>query len=174
MPETLKNPVTHQHLTIVRPSAASGGAELVLESHWERVRDTRPPLHLHPSQHEHFRVLSGRLEVTVGGRDVVLGPGETIDVPPGVAHEMSPLEPDTRARWEVRPAGGTEEMMRAVWGLAAAGRVGRNGMPPLPTVAALASRHSDDFRLASPPWPVQRVLFALMAPLGRMRRWRPA
>jgi mannose-6-phosphate isomerase-like protein (cupin superfamily) len=172
MPETLENPVTNQRLTIVQPGADTAGAELVLESHWEEVRDSRPPLHYHPAQHEHFEVLEGRLAVTLGDRDVVLGRGDTIDVPPGVPHEMAPLEPGTRARWEVRPAGSTEEMMRSVWALAEAGRVDKRGMPPLPTVAALARRHSDDFRLASPPWPVQRALFALLAPLARLPRWR--
>lgn len=172
MPETLRNPVTHQHLTIVRSGADSGGEELILESEWQRVNAGRPPLHFHPEQAERFEVLSGRLAVTLGGRDVVLGQGDELDVPPGTPHEMSALEPGTRARWEVRPAGSTEAMMRTLWGLAAEGRVDHRGVPPLPVIAALARRHGDDFRLASPPWPVQRVVFALLSPLARLRRWR--
>jgi hypothetical protein len=35
-------------------------------------------------------------------------------------------------------------------------------------VAAIASEYADEFRLASPPWPVQRALFAALAPVGRL------
>lgn len=35
-------------------------------------------------------------------------------------------------------------------------------------MAVVAREYADEFRLASPPWPVQRALFAVLAPLGRL------
>lgn len=47
-----------------------------------------PPKHLHPDQDERFEVLSGELRVRHGENEVTLGPGETIEIPRGTAHQM--------------------------------------------------------------------------------------
>ena len=47
------------------------------------------------------------------------------------------------------------------------GRVNDRGMPGLLQVAVLMNEYADEFRLAKPPWPVQRGLFGLLAPIGR-------
>ena len=39
-------------------------------------------------------------------------------------------------------------------------------------MAVIASEYADEFRLASPPWPVQRALFAALAPVGRLLGYR--
>lgn len=47
-----------------------------------------PPMHLHPEQHERFTVLSGHLAVRLGKTWSVLGPGQSVVVPPGVPHTL--------------------------------------------------------------------------------------
>ena len=39
-------------------------------------------------------------------------------------------------------------------------------------MAVLFREYAGEFRLARPPWPVQRTLFALLAPLGRLLGYR--
>ncbi len=45
------------------------------------------PVHAHRHQEERFEVLSGTLGVRVGGRELLLGPGQSAVGPPGVPHE---------------------------------------------------------------------------------------
>lgn len=134
----------HQRLTVLE----STPGRLVVESAWDA--DAGDPLgHLHPAQREDFEVLEGRLRVTVDGRTEVVAAGGSFSVVPGQVHGMTSDGVVTRARWEITPALGTEAMFR---GLAAADGHGR-----LAQLRVLAV-HRAEFRLASPPDPVQRVL----------------
>jgi hypothetical protein len=70
--------------------------------------------------------------------------------------------------WQTRPAMKTEAFFETVWGLARAGKTDEKGIPNLLRVAVLFREFRDECRLARPPWPMQRSLFALLAPLGGM------
>ena len=78
----------------------------------------------------------------------------------------------TRVNWQTRPAMKTEEFFESIWGLARDGKTNEKGVPNLLQVAVIASEYADEIRLASPPWPVQRVLFAALAPVGRLLGYR--
>ncbi|CAA9472379.1 MAG: hypothetical protein AVDCRST_MAG85-46 [uncultured Solirubrobacteraceae bacterium] len=117
-----------------------------------------PPKHLHPSQDEHFSVLDGRLSTNVAGKERVLEPGDTLDVPRGTAHQMWNAGPDpVRAHWTTKPAGRTGEWFRAL------DRVNEGGPAPLPVMAALLTEYDDVFRLSTVP----PLLLKGLAPLGR-------
>ena len=47
-----------------------------------------PPLHVHPTAEESYRVLSGTLDVRVGRAWRRLGPGESATVPAGMPHTL--------------------------------------------------------------------------------------
>jgi quercetin dioxygenase-like cupin family protein len=138
----------HQHLTVLE----STPERLVVESFWDAAAGD-PLRHVHPTQREDFEVLEGRLRVIRDGRTEVVEPGGRFSVDPGVVHGMTSDWVATRARWEITPALATEAMFRA---LAAADGHGR--LAQLRVVA----RHRDEFRLASPPDVVQRVLLSVV------------
>jgi quercetin dioxygenase-like cupin family protein len=48
---------------------------------------TGPPEHVHESFEEKFRVKEGRISFLVGGEKKVLGPGESMTIPPMTAHK---------------------------------------------------------------------------------------
>jgi quercetin dioxygenase-like cupin family protein len=73
-----------------------------------------PPVHLHPSQAEHFEVLEGELRAIVDGTERRYGAGETFEVPEGTPHTMTADVP-TRTRWEVRPALRTAEFFEGLY-----------------------------------------------------------
>ncbi len=76
--------------------------------------------------------------------------------------------------WQIRPALDSEYLFETATGLANAGKTGANGTPNLLQSALLMNRYAREFRLVKPPYPVQRVLFGVLAPLGRllgMRGW---
>jgi mannose-6-phosphate isomerase-like protein (cupin superfamily) len=123
-----------------------------------------PPRHLHPAQDEHFEVLEGTLGVKVGGRELRLGPGETLDVPRGTAHQMwNAGEGDTRAIWRTMPAGRTLEWFRALHAAADGGRASALAVAPL------LREYDDVFRLAAPKAVMAPVLAGASA-LGRLTR----
>jgi len=106
--------------------------------------------------------------VVVEGEERAYGEGENFVVPPGVPHEMWTEEAGTRMYWQIRPALKTEAFFETVWGLAEDGKTNERGVQNLLQVAIIFREYAGEFRLARPPWPVQRALFALLAPLGRL------
>lgn len=133
-----------------------------------------PPRHWHPSQDEHFEVLTGSVRVVAGDVNRVLTVGEWIDVPHGTVHQFwnEGTEPAT-VRWLVRPAGRSEEWFTSIDALQRAGRVGRDGMPGVLAFAVFLTEYRDVFRLATPVAPLVRAALAALAPLGRLRGYRP-
>ena len=84
--------------------------------------------HVHARQSEHFEVIEGSLRLVVDGREHLLGPGETMEVPAGTPHRQLPGgEGEGRVRITVRPAGQTMEFLE----LLASMRLNRWGHPRL-------------------------------------------
>jgi hypothetical protein len=59
-----------------------------------------------------------------------------------------------------------------LWSLAKDGKTNEKGVPNLLQVAVIAREHAGEYRLVKPPWPVQRAIFALLAPVGKMFGYR--
>ena len=69
--------------------------------------------------------------------------------------------------WRTYPALETEAFFEVLWGLARDGKTNRHGVPGPLRMAVIARRYADEFRLANPPYPVQRIVFAALALAGR-------
>jgi quercetin dioxygenase-like cupin family protein len=170
--QVLDNPVSGQRIVFRKTAEDTGGELLEVESVYTRASPSRPPAHYHPYQEERFEVLSGRLKVVVEGEERAYGEGEDFVVPPGTSHEMWTEDAGTRMNWQIWPALKTEAFFETLWGLARAGKTDEKGVPNLLQVAVLFREYAGEFRLARPPWPVQRTLFALLAPLGGLLGYR--
>jgi mannose-6-phosphate isomerase-like protein (cupin superfamily) len=166
--EVLDNPVTGQRIIFRRTSGDTAGGLLEVESVYTTPSPSRPPAHYHPSQEEIFRVLAGELHVVTDGRQRVLKKGETLVIVEGAKHQMWAEEAGVRVNWQTRPALETAAFFETVYGLAARGETNEKGTPHLLQAAVIARAYSDEFRLARPPWTVQRLLFAVLAPVGRL------
>lgn len=120
-----------------------------------------PPLHVHPAQDERFEVVEGALQVTLDGRLLTVAAGESVAIPRGTAHRMTPIGAEgATARWSTMPALRTEQW----WTELAALRERCGGDPPLPQLARLLLRFDAEFRLALPrvlARPLVRLLAAL-------------
>ena len=170
--ETLENRASGQRIVFRRTAAETGGDLLEVEAVYTKPTPSRPPVHYHPYQRERFEVLSGRLEVMVDGKERTLGEGEVLTVPPGTPHAMWSEEAGTRVNWQTRPAMKTGSFFETLWSLAGDGETDERGAPNLLRMAVIAREFADEFRLARPPWTVQRALFAALAPAGRLLGYR--
>ena len=80
----ITNPVTGEELTWLVTSEQSGGTRAKAEIRVHGAgRGNRLP-HAHPSAHERFTVVRGRMAVDCAGAVTVLHPGESLTVAPGV------------------------------------------------------------------------------------------
>jgi mannose-6-phosphate isomerase-like protein (cupin superfamily) len=100
-----------------------------------------PPAHLHPSQDEHFEILSGWMRARIDGRDRELSAGETVEVPAGTEHQLWNAGSERAVmRWTTTPAGRTLEWFRELAAMLAG--------EPIAEPSKLLERYSDVFRLA--------------------------
>ncbi|HEY8841316.1 MAG TPA: cupin domain-containing protein [Candidatus Dormibacteraeota bacterium] len=167
--DQIENPVTGQRMVFRRTSAETGG-EVSENDGFFVAGGFAGPQHVHPIQDERFEVISGEAGFIVRGEKKVLGHGETLDVPRGVRHTFwneGPDELHVRA-WFHPGTPSTERFYEVFFRLGREGPVDRHGMPNLFLIALLAPEFADHVRLASPPWWVQRAVFALLRPVARL------
>lgn len=166
--QVIRNPVTGETVTFLVTAADSGGSALELEMEAD-PRAAGATEHIHPRLSEHYEMLDGTLRVLLEGVETHVSAGQRLEIPPGTAHSFR-NEHDVPARVRVRfePAGRFEEFMETIYALASEGKVDARSRPKLLHAAVIGRKHLDDIALARPPVAIQRLLFALLAPLGRL------
>ncbi len=163
---------TGQQLIFRKTAAETGGALLEIESVMPRGGEW-PPEHYHPQQDERFEVLSGTVTVRSGDGERTYAAGETIEIPRGMPHTMRNAGAGVaRLRWETRPALATATFFETIYGLARDGKTNQKGIPNLLQLAVIAREYRREFVPARPPLPVQRVVFGLLAAVGRLLGYR--
>ena len=171
--EKIYNPVQGDSI-VFRQTARDTGGEL-MSGELVVSPGGGNPLHVHPLQEEHFEVLSGTLGVQIGEEHQNLEEGQEATVPPGTPHRWfneSDRE-ETRVLGEVRPALNSEAYFETLYGLAGDGRTDESGVPnPLQFAVMLNGLHNGEIYLAEPPMALQKALFALLAPVGKLVGYR--
>lgn len=172
----IENPASGERIN-VRVSAAESGGELLA---WElrlAAGGRVPSGHIHPGQEERFTVVQGRLRFRIGQRTRVVGPGETVTVPPGTRHHFANAgSTEAFVLVETRPALRMHELLQVAAELAR-DRHGRPRRLPRPVDLFL---FMDEFRseVQAPFLPsilvrlVVRVVARLAARTGADARYR--
>ena len=173
--QTLENPVTGERFTFIETAATTGGELLSFELGL-RPGGAVPVPHVHPIQTERFAVVEGRMRFRVGLRTIEAGPGEVVEVAPGVMHGFANAgDGDARVLVEVRPALQMEAMFAEVVAMAEAGRMTGRGLPRnLLDLALLARTYDNEAHAPFLTVGLQRLLLAPLVLLARARRRRPA
>ncbi|MCW2994710.1 MAG: Cupin 2, conserved barrel [Conexibacter sp.] len=168
--ETIENPVNGESITWIETARSSAGELLAFDL------SLRPgagvaATHRHVRQEERFDVQAGAIGLEVAGAQRTLGVGEGATVPIGVAHRWWNVgEGEALVRVELRPALDTETFFEVLFGLSRDGKTNRKGIPGLLQIAVTVRALGDSCStLVMPPPAVQRVVFALLAPIGRRR-----
>jgi quercetin dioxygenase-like cupin family protein len=169
--QTLENPVTGERFTFTHTAASTGG-ELLAFDFGLQPGGAVPIPHVHPIQTERFEVADGRMSFRVGLRKIEAGPGDVVEVAPGVAHSFANAgDEEARLHVEVRPALAMEEMFGEVVAMAQAGRMNRRGMPRnVLELATLARKYDQEAHAPLLSVRLQRMLLAPLVFLGRHRR----
>jgi quercetin dioxygenase-like cupin family protein len=139
------------------------------------------PPHLHPTYRETFDILRGRARYRIGREERSASAGERVVLPAGAVHihpwSESDEELHVRQTAEADPPdlrGLMASLQGAItiFGLAGAGRVNARGFPPLLQLAVIAETTMPATFIAGPPRIAQRLIFGLLAGLGRAAGYR--
>jgi quercetin dioxygenase-like cupin family protein len=162
----------YERLVVRVGTAESDGRELVADLY---VRADAPgvPRHIHPTVAETVTVIRGNVSAWSPDQgERILGPGETLRVPPNTKHGWRPVgDEDVRMLVEARPGARFEEMWRQFMGLLQDGKAGPNG-PGFLQIMMMAHEFSDVMAIAGPPLFLQRAVAALVTPIGRLRGYK--
>ena len=170
----IRNPRTGQRMRFLRTAIDTDGALLRIET-VNPPTAVPEPVHVHPRQESRAEVTTGTLCFVMDGVERRLGPGDAITIPAGTPHHfVNDGEEDAVAIQEFRPALRTAEFFEVLFDLAERGELDERGMPSLLRLAVLAPAFAAEIRVVSPPWPVQRAAFALLAPIARRRGYTTA
>jgi quercetin dioxygenase-like cupin family protein len=171
--KTIRNSVTGQDIRFLQTARDTYGQLLEMESTYQ-PQSMEPAPHYHPYQVEDFRVLSGEITVRIEGQEQVLKQGDIVHIPKNKVHSMwNDSAEEAVVNWQVRPALETEYLLETAAGLANDGKTNAAGMPSILQVALMASRYDAEFRLARPPYFVQRVLFLILTPFAYLAGYQP-
>lgn len=172
--QVFENPVTGERAIFLTDPADH--PDRVLVSHLFIAPGGRVAAkHWHPGIAERFHVLHGRVGFLIGEEEHELGPGESAEVPPGTLHDWWQVGEETaEVVVEVSPGDRFVELVGTFFGLARDGKSDKKGVPKPLQLAVSATAYSDVMVVATPPPWVQKVVFGVLAPIGRRRGLRPA
>jgi Cupin domain len=167
--DEIANPRTGQRLVFLQTGADTDGELLRIEC-FNPATSVDEPEHCHPLQESRSELISGTLRFCVRGEIHEIHAGESHSIPAGVPHFFGNYG-EEEAHWiaEFRPALRTDAFFEALFDLAAHDQLNERGMPSLLQLALSVPAFSDEIRVTRPPWLAQRALFALLAPIARLR-----
>src|SRR3954451_7717052 len=138
----LINPTAGTKTVFTATAESTGGAYVEIETTYP-PNSSPPPLHLHPSQDEHFTVLAGELSGVRGDEEFTIAKGDDLQVPRGTPHKMWATADGAVLTWRTTPALRTGELFCALWEVA-----GDNDWEPDPmALFEVITQFGDEFCL---------------------------
>jgi quercetin dioxygenase-like cupin family protein len=179
-----ENPTVGQRSRIVTLPADSGGKQFVLE-YVTRLYggEHANPAHLHTTFTETFEILKGRARYRIGSETKTAAAGDRIEMPPMVPHQhpWSDSLQELHVRHtavanppDLRGLNASLQVDITIQGLARLGLVDGRGLPSLLQLAVLLDTTMPATYLDGMPIGVQRLLYGLLAPIGRLVGFKAA
>jgi quercetin dioxygenase-like cupin family protein len=165
----IENPVSGEERIVFTKTAQQTGGEVFGLEVFIRAGAPGTPEMVHPLQDESFELLSGSLDFYIRGQERRLEAGESLLIPKGTPHNWwNASNEQAHALVELKPALRSEGLFANIYGLSS-----ENGsLPNLLQLAVLINEHFDEGHLTKPPLLVQKVMFGVLAPVGRLLGYR--
>ena len=170
--DQIDNPRTGQRM-IFRSTGTDTDGEVLRIECFNSPHGPKEPEHVHPRQESRFEILAGSVLFNINGQERHARPGEVVTIPAGVPHYFwNGGDEEAQYVQEFRPALQSDRFFETLFGLARDGKLNPTGYPNLLQIAVSAPAFADEIRLTRPPWLVQRVVCAVLAPIARLRGYR--
>ncbi|HLO61285.1 MAG TPA: cupin domain-containing protein [Bacteroidales bacterium] len=170
--DKITNIRTGQKMIFLQTGKETNGRLLEIES-FNPKSEMREPIHIHPYQVSSAKVISGKLHFLVNGKEQIIGPGEEITIPSGVAHCFW-NEDDIEAHsvQQFSPALHIDEFFESYFEMAKDDKLNEKGMPPFLQLPLMGLKHKNEIRVISPPWAVQLLTYWILAPISFLMGYR--
>jgi quercetin dioxygenase-like cupin family protein len=173
LPRSIAAPPKGETIRFTRTADETGRAYVEFE-HTMGPGKGFAPAHLHATQSQEWHVQSGMATYTVDGVEKTAGAGETVVIPPGVAHidpwNKAGAEPLVMLR-KITPEGGSQSFFVTWFALACAdsNRLTRPGyqFTPLQIAVIAQALPAKSYTTDLPVW-MQRIGIPLGALIGRL------
>jgi quercetin dioxygenase-like cupin family protein len=166
--DVIENPITGEKIVFLQTAKDTNG-EILKFDLFVQPGGFVPAEHIHPKQDEEFEVISGRLALFLKGEKTIGEKGFKTTVKAGTSHIwVNDGEDELHCRLLFRPALKWEQMFETMFGLARDGRSDKKGLPNLLQLSVMTNEFKDHAWLAKPPIPVQRFMFFVLNPIGKL------
>jgi quercetin dioxygenase-like cupin family protein len=166
--DVFENPVTGE-FGYIRVGTEETNGDLLVADLRVRPGGAVAGEHLHPIIRERFTVVSGKIGYKLGNQKGIASAGDTLDIPPGVAHDWwNAGNEEARVIVQVKPGARFVQMATTLFGVAKDGKTNDKGMPNLLQLAVIAKEYQDVIMFMKPPIWVQRIMFSILSPLGKL------
>jgi mannose-6-phosphate isomerase-like protein (cupin superfamily) len=160
--KTIENPKSGERITFRKVAEGTPDerfeGEILLAP-----RGYGPPEHVHPIIREVFVVRAGTLSASVGGQRRTVGPGEKLEVAPGVPHRWwNETDEPVELSFVVQPALPLDRFLESVFALVHLSKSDERGVPGPLRMSRILQRHWDVVHLARPPLAVQKLVMAVL------------
>jgi mannose-6-phosphate isomerase-like protein (cupin superfamily) len=169
--DIIESPAIGDRIVFLKTASDTNGEMLEFDDYL-KVGGNGPVEHIHTRQEERLEVVSGMMRAKVGGKEQNFKPGECAVVSAGVAHRWwNAGSEELHIRTTFFPALEMERFLETFFGLARDHKTDTNGDPAF--LQIVASMPYYEIYLPNQPIPLQRALFTLLAPLAKLRGYRP-
>ena len=170
--DKITNSRTGQIMIFLKTGQDTNGELLEIECFSPQSK-TKEPEHIHPQQENIFRILSGSCVFSVDGKEQVVGPGETISIPPNMKHHFWNSDNATaHYLQEFRPALHIDGFFETFFALSRDGKLNEDGIPNLLSGSVIMLKHKNEIRVTNPPWALQLLTYYILAPIGWLFGYR--
>ncbi len=98
-----------------------------------------------------------------------MGAGESITIPANTPHSFwNGGEEEAHSVQWFKPALKTDRLFETLFGLAQDGKLNEKRLPSPLQLAVSCSFFADEVCSTQPPWAVQKALFVVLAPMGKL------
>lgn len=166
--DTIVNARTGQRMTFLKTWAETNGTQLQIECFSPNTA-AREPEHIHPYQENRFTILKGVLKFSINGKEQLAFAGEVVSIPKNVPHHFwNPGTTEAHYIQEFFPALKIDNLFRTFFALARDGKLNKNGSPNIFRTSLIMLAHEKEIRVTRPTWIVQKILFKIIAPVGKL------
>lgn len=140
--DVIINTITKETITFTKTASMTEGK--LLEFRLELAPGSTVPMkHVHTLQDEIFEVITGKVNVEIGKKHVILKPGERAVMPKGIPHRWW-NDPGIASELTVRfePAYNTEDFFTEIFHLASSGKTRANGAPTFLQAARMCGKYN--------------------------------
>jgi quercetin dioxygenase-like cupin family protein len=170
--DKITNSRTGQIMIFLKTGEDTNGEVLEIEC-FSPQSTVKEPEHIHPQQESFFTILSGSCVFSVDGKEQIVGPGETISIPPNVKHRFwNPENTTSHYLQEFRPALHIDCFFETFFALSRDGRLNEDGIPNLLHGSVIMLKHKNEIRVTNPPWALQLLTYYILAPIGWLVGYR--